>query len=100
MAKNKMDGDSEAKDFGGRNKIESDKGMAPKFSYQTQPQDGENINVPPDAMGEPVSIFAARNNLEGKGEANYPGKFKPVIGKDNLLKDEVGFNKAAGSGVD
>ena len=92
---------SEAKDFAGKNKMERDKGLAPKFGYQSEPGDGENINIPNDAMGEPVSIFAARNNLEGKGEANYPGKFKPVIGRDNLLKDEVGFEKEGNKpGVD
>jgi hypothetical protein len=52
-------------------------------------------------MGEPVSIFAVRSNLEGKGEANYPGKFKSVIGKQNLLKSEGGFNSERGKeGVD
>jgi len=91
----------EARDFGGRNKVERDKALAPEIRYQTEPEDGENINVPPDAMGEPVSIFAVRSNLEGKGEANYPGKFKPVIGRQNLLKDEAGFNREGGkSGVD
>lgn len=99
MAKNMNEG--EAKDFGGSGKMERDKGLAPKLRYQSEPEDGENINVAPDAMGEPISIFAVRNPLEGKGEANYPGKFKPVIGKDNLLKDEAGFNSERGkSGVE
>ena len=96
----KMSDGGEARDFGGRDKMSRDKALAPSLKYQSEPQDGENINVPDDAMGEPVSIFAVRSNLEGKGEANFTGKFKPVIGKQNLLKDEAGFNREDKGGVD
>ena len=97
----KMSDGGEARDFGGRNRVERDKALAPELKYQSEPGDGENINVPNDAMGEPVSIFAVRSNLEGKGEANYPGKFKSVIGKQNLLKSDGGFNSERGKeGVD
>ena len=97
----KMSDGGEARDFGGRNKIERDKALAPELKYQREPEDGENINIPNDALGEPISIYAASSNLTGKGEANFTGKFKPVVGRQNLLKNEAGFNSERGkAGVD
>ena len=96
MAKMRDGEAGEARDFGGRNREERDKGMAPSLRYQSEPMDGENINVPNDAMGEPIAIFKAGNNLTAGGDANYPGKFKPVVGRANLLKDEPGFNREGG----
>lgn len=77
-----------------------DKGMAPDWGGNEEIQDGENINIPNEAMGYPINVYAARNNLEGKGDANYTGKFKPVVGKQNLLKDQAGFEREDEPGVE
>ncbi len=68
-----------------------DKGMAPPFREQSQVGDGANINIEADAQGKAVNIFATRDNLVPKGEANYTGPFKAVVGKQALLEGKGGF---------
>ena len=67
-----------------------DKAKAPSLEHASEPGDGENINVPADAQGFPIEIYAASNNLRSKGEGNYTEKFRPVVGKENLLSNEKG----------
>ena len=65
-----------------------DKGMAPAFRDQSEIRDGVNINIEKDAQGRSVKIFAADGNLRSKGEGNYVGPFREVVGKENLLPDK------------
>lgn len=68
-----------------------DKGMAPPFKEQSQVGDGENINIPAEAQGRAVNIFATKDNLTPKGEGNYVQPFKAVVGNQGMLSGKVGF---------
>ncbi len=65
-----------------------DKGMAPSFREQSEVGDGENINIAADAQGRAVTIFSTGDNLTQKGQGNYTGPFKNVVGKSGLLPDK------------
>ena len=68
-----------------------DKGFAPPFREASEVGDGENINVPADAQGRSVQIFSTGDNLRKKGEGNYVGPFREVIGPDGLLSGSSGI---------
>lgn len=72
-------------------KSRGDKGVAPNFEGQKRVRDGQNINIPEDAQGFPIMIAKTRNNLTMAGEGNYVGPFKEVVGKQNLMKSNEGF---------
>ncbi len=71
--------------------MSKDKGMAPPFREQSPVGDGENVNIAPEAQGRAVNIFSTGANLTKKGEANYVGPFKAVVGSDGLLSGKGGF---------
>ena len=64
-----------------------DKGMAPPLREQSEVKDGENINVEADAQGRSIRIFSTGDNLTQKGQGNYTGPFKNVVGSAGLLPD-------------
>lgn len=81
-----------------KNKM-SDKGMAPPFKEQSQVGDGANINIDADAQGRAVNIFATKDNLVPKGEANYTGPFKAVVGSQGLLDGKAGYVNGNNAGA-
>lgn len=77
-----------------------DKGFAPPFRGQPRVGDGQNINIPSDAMGYAVNIQEVDVPLRTKGNANYSGAFRDLVGNDGAaLKGRNGFSDGSGGGA-
>ncbi|MBU6231467.1 hypothetical protein KGP36_02260 [Patescibacteria group bacterium] len=77
-----------------------DKGFAPAFRGQPAVGDGQNINIPVDALGFAVEAQVVENPLRTRGNVNYPGPFRDVVGGDSgaALKGRNGFADGNGGG--
>jgi hypothetical protein len=70
-----------------------DPASAPRNQFQKAVEDGQSINVPVDAMGAEIDSYVFPGNRVAKGNANYAGPVKDVMGSDEFFGPDKGEDK-------